>query len=54
MKRTKTASLVSDAGCYESPQCSVVKVALENGAVLCVSQGTIEEWKDGDSFTWDE
>ena len=53
MKLTNIKSLASNGG-YESPQCSIVKIASESAAVLCVSQGTIEEWKDGSSFTWDE
>lgn len=52
--KTKFTSSLPLGGLYESPQVSVVEIALENAAVLCVSQGTIEEWKDGNSFTWDE
>ena len=39
-------------GSYESPAATVLEIGAEG--VLCVSQGTIEEWKDGNSFTWDE
>jgi hypothetical protein len=54
MKTKFTSSLPLSGSLYESPQISVVEIALENAAVLCVSQGTIEEWKDGNSFTCDE
>ena len=39
-------------GGYESPEVKVTEIYAEG--VLCVSQGSIEEWKEGNSFTWDE
>ena len=39
-------------GGYESPTVTVSEISAEG--VLCVSQGSIEEWKEGNIFTWDE
>jgi hypothetical protein len=35
-----------------SPETTVSEIHPEG--VLCVSNGTIEEWKEGNSFTWDQ
>ncbi len=37
---------------YESPVIEITEIYAEG--LLCVSNGSIEEWKEGDSFTWDE
>ena len=50
-KKTLTTADRFNGG-YVSPEVTVGEIYAEG--VLCVSQGTIEEWKDGNSFTWDE
>jgi hypothetical protein len=47
-----TVSSTLRAGNYESPEVKVAEIYSEG--VLCVSNGSIEEWKDGNSFTWDQ
>lgn len=51
IKQTVVSSALR-AGNYESPEVAVAEIYSEG--VLCVSNGTIEEWKDGNGFTWDQ
>lgn len=48
----KNNRLIAATSSYRSPEVTVAEIYAEG--VLCVSNGTIEGWKEADSFTWDE
>ena len=49
---TTAANLTLGVSSYVSPEVAVTEIHTEG--VLCMSGRMLEEWKNADTFTWDE